>query len=173
MSSSINDGHHQDERGKNCVDGDLNTKCVSLPVDDTSVTYRNERFPWIALNLGGFQQETEQFVDVSRVEVTIGENIEAKYAVYVAKLQPASRLFQCFREGTGACHNYVYKKSTHSNPSHPNYIDPKSLKPDIDLWLSGSNLLEEKNGSFKDRDTFSVSRETGSGGTICWERVFS
>ena len=162
MSSSLHGGTHQDERGKTCVDGDLTTKCVSACVSSCEES-EPDRFPWIALNLGGFQQETEQFVDVSRVEVTIREKTNLNFAVSVSKLSPG-RLSRCFKEGTDTCNSVSL-----------------GLTPDIysisqiESWLGGPEtiLMGKENGPFDDEQTFSISQENDSGGIICWELMFS
>ena len=158
MSSSRTGGNHQDERGKNCVDEDPNTKCISLPLGDDVVAKPRDTYPWIALNLGGIQQQTEQFVDVSRVEVTIGEKTNANFAVFVSKLSPG-RLSRCLKEGTFTC---IWKL----NPVCCKYVE---------RWLNGPSiiLMGEENGPFDDEDTFSISEETSSGGIICWEGMSS
>ena len=130
-------------------------------------TTPRDTYPWIALNLGGIQQQTEQFVDVSRVEVTIGEKTNAKFAVYVSKLSPDAELFDCLREETVTC-NERKTFQTGLGPGVPGVT--RTYLP-IENWLKGPStiLMGEKSGTFDDEDTFSISQENGSGGIICWE----
>ena len=134
MSSSRTGGNHQDERGKNCVDEDSTTKCISLPVGDDVFTTPRDTYPWIALNLGGIQQQTEQFVDVSRVEVTIGEKTNANFAVSVSKLSPG-RLSRCFKEGTGTCNEKVKPPYDYEFQHGPWDLNIPPGTPYIERWL--------------------------------------
>merc|ERR1712179_552132 len=124
-------------------------------------TGQRDTYPWIALNLGGIQQQTHQFVDVSRVEVTIGKNTEAEFAVYVSKLSPDNDLFECLREETGTCNertNIVISTGSGTGSVGPTVTS--TFLP-IERWLGPRNpktiRLGKRKGSFDDEDTFSIS----------------
>ena len=192
MSSSKTGGDHQSDRGKNCVDEDLTTKCISLPVgEEVSArpivpiderpwvpyvsTYVDQN-PWIALNLGGIQRQTEQLVDVSRVEVTIGKSTDANFAVFVSKLSPGTWLSKCFKGGTGFCKEIRKGGGTRRREEGGDYeTDERYYRQQIQNWLRGATtkLMGEKNGPFNDGETFSISSITGSGRIICRGKEYS
>ena len=177
------------EEGHKCVDDDPTTSCTSnpLPVPPAScllthlclthLEFYSSSFPWIALNLGGFLDESAHVVDVNRVEVTMGRTTQANIEVLLSKLYPTDRLYRCFREGIRSCHNGITQELIDEVLEEYQVVESEESEESeeceecdkLGMWDNDARtkLLGAKVGPFKDGSKYTFFGETGSGGIIC------
>ena len=166
------------EEGHKCVDDDETTKCTSDPLTTTPASalthlqFYSSPFPWIALNLDGFLDESAHLVDVNRVELTMGRTTQSSIEVLVSRLYPTDSLYRCFREGVRSCHNTITVDDIDQillDYQVEEYGEYELAEDKLGMWDNDARtkVLDVLDGPFDDGHTYAFFGETGSGGIIC------